>query len=216
MDKALLRSLLELYDSDRERECLRYASSGLSATTAHKTFGFQNLSSRISRVDSVIKHSQYIRESIEKLARTKEKALLQSFGLDCQDSSSDSEYSDVTDDDEPYHEGAELSLADMVKLVKDCEFNYFEVFHRVDNAVTMEELMSKVQELDITASEKNKLKISHEAFLAEEELNAVHKRRQADQINGLIVTESESDDPGAIQDASNVMDESIREIVIKK
>jgi hypothetical protein len=191
MDKALLRSLLQLCESDRERECLRYAvvkSSGLSTTQACKAFGFQNLSSRLSQVENAIKHAQCIRESIDKLARTKEKALLQSFGLECRDSSSDSEYSDVTDDEEPCREGAQLtcSVADMTKLVKDCEFNYFEVFHRVVNAVTTEELMSKLEELDITSNEKKKLKISHEAFIAEEDVNAVCKRRQADQMNGLI------------------------------
>ena len=128
MDKALLRSLLQLCESDRERECLRYAvvkSSGLSTTQARKTFGFQNLSCRLSRIDRAIIHAQYICESIEKLARTKEKALLQSFGLDCQYSSSDSEYSDVTDDEEPCCEAAELSVADMAKLVRDCEFKIF-------------------------------------------------------------------------------------------
>ena len=151
---------------------------------------FQNLSSRLSRVDSVIKHAQYIRESMEKLARTKEKALLQSFGLDCQDSSSESEYSDVTDDEEPCCEAAELSVAEIAKLMKDCEFNYFEIHHRVNNAVTTKELMTKLDEVDLTSSERRKLEISHEAFLAEEDLN-VHKQRQADQMNGFIVTESE-------------------------
>ena len=84
MDKVLLKSLLQLCESDRERECLRYAvvkSSGLSTTQARQTFGFQNnMSSRLSYVDSVIKHAQYIRESIEKLCRTKEKALLRTHG----------------------------------------------------------------------------------------------------------------------------------------
>lgn len=76
--------------------------------------------------------------------------------------------------------------------------------------------MNKLEELDITSNEKKKLKISHEAFIAEEDANAVHKQRQADQMNGLIVTESESDDPGAIQDATSVTDASVRDIVIKK
>lgn len=90
MDKELLKSLLQLCESDRERECLKYAGSGLSATQGRKTYGFDNLSSRLLRVDSAIKYAQYIRKSTEKLCRTKEKALLQSFGLHCQDSSSDS------------------------------------------------------------------------------------------------------------------------------
>ena len=83
-------------------------------------------------------------------------------------------------------------------------------FHRVNNVVTIEELMSKLDDIDLTSNEK-KLKISHDAFLAEEDLNEVRRWRQADQMNGLIVTESESDDPGAIQDATNVVDDSIRE-----
>ena len=66
------------------------------------------------------------------------------------------DYSDVTDDEEPCHEAAELSVADMSKLVKDCEFNYFEVSHRVGNAATTEVLMNKLEELDITSNEKRR------------------------------------------------------------
>ena len=54
------------------------------------------------------------------------------------------------------------------------EFNLFEVLHRIGDAATAAESMLKVEELDITATEK-KLKISHEAFLAEEDINSVQK-----------------------------------------
>lgn len=117
---------------DRERECLSYAvvkSSGLSTAQARKTFGFQNLlSSRLSQVHSAIKHAQYISESIEKLARTKRKALLQSSGFDCQVSSSDSEYSDITDDKEPCCEADDLVLLiwqNLLKIVSSTILNFF-------------------------------------------------------------------------------------------
>ena len=61
---------------------------------------------------------------------------------------------------------------------------------------------------------KKKLKISHEAFIAEEDANAVLKQCQADQMNG--VTESENDDSGPIQDATSVTDASVREITINE
>lgn len=178
MDKVLVRSLLHLCESDRERECLTYAvvkSSGLSSTQARKTLGFHGLSRRMSSVDSVLKHSQYIRESIDKLARSKENALLQSFGFEYNDSSSDSEAS-YTTDDEFSPRTAEISVADMTKIVKDCDFNCFEILHRLDNEAVVEKLMNSVQELEITSRESTKLKISYEAFLADKHYNIMHKQ----------------------------------------
>lgn len=165
----------------------------------------------------MIKHAQYIRESIKKLAGLKKRLfynhsdwIVEIVALTPSILMSQTTRNPVV---------KQLNLVlliwyNLLKIVSST--SYFEIFHRVGNAATTEELMSKVEELNIASNEKKKLKISHEAFLAEEDVNAVHKQRQADQMNGLIVTESESDDPGAIQDATSVMDESIREIVIKK
>ncbi len=72
--KKMLKSLLQLCESDREREILRYAvvkSSGLSLTKARKSFGYDNASRRMSHVENAVKHTQSIYQAMEKLARTK-------------------------------------------------------------------------------------------------------------------------------------------------
>ena len=81
MDKTLIHSLLGLCQSDRERECLRYAvfkASGLSATQARKQFGLESMSQRTRKVEDVITHVEYIQTAIEKLALTKESSFHES------------------------------------------------------------------------------------------------------------------------------------------
>ena len=63
--------------SDKERDLLRYTavkSSGLSATQAYKQLGLQNMDQRITKVDNVVEHAKFIRESIDMLAVTKDRA----------------------------------------------------------------------------------------------------------------------------------------------
>ncbi len=58
IDKKMLKSLLVLCESDRERETLRYAvvkSSGLSMTQARKSFGYDNASRRMLNVENAAK-----------------------------------------------------------------------------------------------------------------------------------------------------------------
>ena len=73
-------SLLQLCESDRERETLRYAvveSSGLSVTQARKSFVWDNAPRMMLNVENAIEHAQSIYEAMDKLARTKEKATSQ-------------------------------------------------------------------------------------------------------------------------------------------
>ena len=68
--KSVVKSLLGLCQSDRERECVCYGffkSSGMSATQARKNFGFENMTRRSENVEQAIEHAKYIRTSIEKL-----------------------------------------------------------------------------------------------------------------------------------------------------
>lgn len=70
VNKSVVKSLLGLCQSDRERECVRYAffkSFGMSATQARKIFGFENVTRRSKNVEQAIEHAKYIRTSIEKL-----------------------------------------------------------------------------------------------------------------------------------------------------
>ena len=93
LDKVTVKSLLGLCQSDRERECVRYTvfkASGASATQACKQFGYENMLERARRIETCIDHANYIHSSIDQLAKSKEKSLLMSLGLqpDTSDNSS--------------------------------------------------------------------------------------------------------------------------------
>ncbi len=53
-------------------------------------------------------------------------------------------------------------------------------------------------------------------MIADIQYNSWSKQRQVDQLNGMIVTESESDNPDAISRSQSVFDDTLKDIVIKK
>ena len=60
MSKSELKDLLSLAQTDKERECVRYAVwklSGLSVTAARRVYGFENLRERAQKVDTAIEGS---------------------------------------------------------------------------------------------------------------------------------------------------------------
>ena len=88
--------LFNLAQSHREREFLRVAlvkAAGMSATEARRHYGFEGMRQRSVNVDIYISETQKIREKVEDLAETQDKALLMTYGIvDPSDSSSGSEY----------------------------------------------------------------------------------------------------------------------------
>lgn len=75
---------LALARSDRERECLRYAvfkASGVSQTKAHRMFGFESMSKCSAKVEQVLQETEQIHEEIDNLAKTQDRALLESIGV---------------------------------------------------------------------------------------------------------------------------------------
>lgn len=97
LSKPCVKMLLTFAQSDRERECLRYAifkSSGLSQKEARRKFGFESMSSRAAKAEGVLKQTQLIRQAIEDLAHNQDTALLSTFGILNEDSSSTESESD--------------------------------------------------------------------------------------------------------------------------
>ena len=76
--------LLRLAQSDRERECIKYAvckTSGISATGARRLYGFENMDEHSSRVEQAIAEVQQIYEVIEDIASIRDKAALATLGV---------------------------------------------------------------------------------------------------------------------------------------
>ena len=57
LEKPVVKMLLSIAESDRERECLRYAiykASGMTATMVRRTYGFENTNAHVMCVESVL------------------------------------------------------------------------------------------------------------------------------------------------------------------
>jgi hypothetical protein len=224
--KILIHSLLGLCQSDRERECLRYAvfkASGLSATQARKQLGFESMSQRTKKVEDVITHVEYIRTAIEKLALTKEKAVLTNLGLDCNDGQSsedDSEDNESCEEVQPLATCDNLSLECLTTLVKDSQLNWFEVAERLEKThgpqcPHIKELSQSIELLKLSLKEKEQLRISYEAFVLDEQISSGNQR-EANMRNGDIVTESESDDPDTIHNSRTPLDPELKKLIEKR
>ena len=246
LSKHEVKSLLAICQSDRERECIRYAiyrSSGVTATQARKQFGFEHMNQRSKRVEEALKHAQYIRQAIDKLARTKEIAVLRALGIDLTESDCDTSSDESTDEDEDEQlEPCNLSLTDqtdsnfrlrndlsgVTDLIKASHFNFFEIIAHLqhnygENYISpknvCEELIEllELDELKLDKKETEQLRISCEAYSVDEEINSTFKKRAADVLNGDVVTDSESDaDPDVVSKASTPFDDTVKALIKKK
>ncbi len=91
-----------LAESESEKERVRYSiikSSGLSSTKAKQLYGFKDMGRRIQQVNLAAEKAQQIRVAIEKIARIKEKAIVEELGisLSSETESSESESEEETD-----------------------------------------------------------------------------------------------------------------------
>ena len=105
-------------------------------------------------------------------------------------------------------------------LVQECQLNWFEIIDKLEkthgthcNHIKL--LSDSIEQLEISTSEKQKLRISQQAFTFAEEDQAV-SQREADIYNGEIVTDSESDDPDAVQTAKTPLDPCLRKTILNK
>ena len=104
ISKQELQKLLAMAQSDRERECLRYAvyrASGLPPTAARRCFGFERMKNRAERVDECLHDAQLLREAVEELSHTQERAVLKTLGVKDFDSSSNDNDAGSTDESDP-------------------------------------------------------------------------------------------------------------------
>jgi hypothetical protein len=94
--------LLSLAQTDRERECIKYAVFKTSGLCFSCTEAFSDMTQRADRVERAIEEAQCIRENIQNLAAIPDKAILShGIGLPSCCSSSDGEESVNSDDSTP-------------------------------------------------------------------------------------------------------------------
>ena len=106
MRKEELQKLLNLAESESERErlkCTVVKASALSNRKARSLFGIDDMTHKKQKGHQAMEEASAIREAIESIAKVKENVVLQSFGVDCDESESDeseaSESETDTDDE---------------------------------------------------------------------------------------------------------------------
>ena len=208
-DKDCVRALLQFAQSDRERECLRYAvfkTSGLSLTAFRRKYGFQNMNERSARVENAIGEAQRIHEAYDDITTIQDKALLAHFGI-AEETGSSTEDTDADTDaensaslqDQPKLTADNIELCKMV--LSESSFNWFELLDVLETrygcesaALIQEKFFSSINSFSFTEEELKLILQSKEACDAAHN-DAYSSDRIARAVNGLIVTESDSDHP---------------------
>jgi hypothetical protein len=84
MTKAMLKDLCMLATIESDRLLIKYAcckGQNLTQKKSSELYGFSNFNSQESKISNAIEELNEMREAVELLAKVKEKAVLQGFGL---------------------------------------------------------------------------------------------------------------------------------------
>lgn len=131
--KGDLKKLLLLAETDSEKEKLKFVAvkaGGLSVTAAGRTYGFRMQSERQRKVFEAMEHAQMIKESIENIARIKDKTLVSSLGFDVSESEEETDQSSSEDDCDTNDQVNNLNLnnhnveqSTLLDILKESDFN---------------------------------------------------------------------------------------------
>ena len=234
LSKSELNQLLLLAQSDRERElikCTAFRASGLSTTAARKQFGFQNIPERLSRLEESIKEVVSLRECIDDLSRAQEKAFMTSLGYSVSDSSESS-----GDEDSVMSELSSVPLSvrqedcidlnaeEFLKILSECMFNWFQVIERISDenpdkdehliANLIDDFFPVAMKSDFDDSDKSLIEQSYQAFKCDLPRRKLVDR-EAQALDGFIVTDSESEDPDQYLEL-DITSERAKALITKK
>lgn len=166
--------------------------------------------------------AQVIREAVEDLSHTQERAVLRTLGVKDFDSSSDVDGGDADCTDESDSEvslemkvSSQFQVPDVPQLVQS-RFNWFEIMESTDDGIgeESEKCFSAVMKLDLSAKEKELLRQSYDAYSRDVLTRSLHQRK-VDALNGLVVSDSDTDDPEQYIGLSLTSDR-LREVVARR
>ena len=228
MTKSEVQQLLKLAGTDRDRELIRYSvymMSGLAPSRARKEFGFDSIAERAARVEECIKEAQTIRESIDKVADIRDKALLITMGLqDCELCLSDSD-SNSESDTEPDLFPATTALPNsfpvpekLKEILDNAHYNFFEAIENLELVcgckIDFHELYLKLLSLPLNTHERGLLERSFSSYKAS--LADYPQVRDEDALNGYIVSDSDSDNPEDYIGITSIQSERAKKLIFKK
>lgn len=219
ISKPEVAQLLRFAQSDRERDTIRYAlykASGLTPTGARRELGLQNMKSKSAEIEECIQHCMCVHREFDQIISTRLKLTLNMYDSDsCSDeldSDMDTDPSTTSIIDAASLTDNEISNLNLV--MRQCDFNWFEFMEQVSCSNQVAEIFYANHLGCFSQEEVEQIKLSHEAFLAEEELYGDEHERANLEMNGEIVTDSESDDPSAY--LKSVHDEASEKLIAKK
>ena len=172
MKKQELKELLQLAQSDRERECIRYTAwraSGLSTTAARKHLGLEGMNCRADCIQRALEEAQAIREAVDGITRVQEKSAFQPLGFTVSDSSSSGSNSeDMTDalsssdeTENPSQSHREATVPELILLLRSSSVNWFQLIDLIEE-----------QGIDKTSTERSYEALIKELSLEERKLVA--------------------------------------------
>ena len=103
LSRETVNKLLKLAESEGEKQRLKFAivgAAGLSSTKAKSIYGFDDMAAKTKEVKDALEEATAIREVIENIAESKDRALLNSFGIYDSDSSEGSDNSETDSEQE--------------------------------------------------------------------------------------------------------------------
>lgn len=168
----------------------------------------KNMSDRAKQVECCIEEVRNIHESVESICHLQEESVLTSMGIVLEDWSSDEMSDDSgtslnSESDGAVDEPISVVLPDDAKLhdmLQESGFNWFEFVSIIEDSFGQIEhtfLEKKYEALSshLTPKEKELAAHSHNAFVHVQSNKMPLQERDVAICNGLIVSESESDDP---------------------
>ena len=200
MSKDELQQLLLIAQSERERECIRYAvfkSTCSTSSEARRKYGFDRMGDRAVQVEDCIRQAKEIHHAIDELANSQDK---ECYGI--QDDNSSESDDEVETQDLVISDSKSVSLpnvAVLLNLLSESQFNWFEFVEKVECAVdqnpntasALEEFCLQIPHLELDQAKVELSVQSHRAFMASS-LNDSEQERTARAINGEIVSDSET------------------------
>ena len=196
LSKTEVKKLLDLAESESERERLKYAvvkSSGISNSKAKTVYGFCDMGDKKSKVEQAMEEACAIKNAIENIANIKDKVLLQSFGIyeTSESEKSDSETDSDTDTDNTdfakdqpctssklptIKETADsvpnsLGFQDLCDVLRKCDLNWFYFIREVNHTAHL--IPKDLEKLFDFSKQFASLGFS------EQEINIIEQSRQA-------------------------------------
>lgn len=255
-----MNELLKLAESHGERQRLKYAivkAAGMSSSRAKDMYGFNDMSSKNSEVESALEEAAAIRDAIQNIAEVKDQVIILSLGIYDTTTESEGETSDgsetdsdireddedilfrvgtATNEDEAHsmqleQSGKQVSAEEtetsslydqqLVDILRCCDLNWIE-FARIVTGMEENKQPNVTENMLLEfAGKLSNLNLNKEECLVDQSRQAYQiqrwrKDKEDDVDDGLVVSESDGDDPNELWQVQDPLDSKGKAVILKK